>query len=145
MAVYSFIDVRCAMVGPGGSVNFGNGSGSSEEGITISPNEDINDMAIGADGTGQHSLKANKSGTVTVRLLKTSPINQVLSLMYNMQTAASAAHGQNTITLALSNGEVVTCQQVAFKRISDLTYAAIAGMNEWQFDAVKIDRTLAAY
>ena len=145
MAVYSFLDVRCAMVGPGGSVNFGNGAGDSEEGITIVPNVDINNMEIGADGSGQNSLIINKSGTVTISLLKTSPTNQILQTMFNLQTATTANHGQNTITLTLSNGETITCAQVAFKRVTDLAYKTVAGFNEWAFDCVKIDRTLGAY
>ncbi len=35
-----------------------------------------NTMTIGADGEVMHSLHADKSGTVTVNLLKTSPTNK---------------------------------------------------------------------
>ncbi|MDI8107039.1 PfkB family carbohydrate kinase, partial [Salmonella enterica subsp. enterica serovar Anatum] len=43
-------------------------------------------FAIGADGEVMHSLHADKSGTVTVNLLKTSPTNKKLSLAYNAQS-----------------------------------------------------------
>lgn len=145
MATYSFLDVKCAMVGPGGSVNLGNGAGDSEEGITIVPSVDINNMEIAADSKGQHSLIANLSGTITISVLKTSDVNKVLSVMYNLQTASSANHGQNTISLTLSTGESITCEQVAFKRITDLGYKTVAGFNEWQFDAIRILRTLGTY
>lgn len=140
---YSFLDVNAAIVGPGGAINLGSGAGNSEEGITIEPTEDINTMTVGADGTPMHSLHADKSGKITVRLLKTSPVNARLSQMYAFQTASGANHGQNTITVANSaTGDVTTCQIVAFERAPTLTYAKEGGMNEWSFAAGIIDRTL---
>jgi len=145
MSTYSFLDVNAALVGPGGSVNLGQGAGASEEGITIEPSDDIDSMTIGADGTPMHSLHANKSGTVTVRLLKTSPVNQKLALLYSLQTAGAASHGQNTISIAnVHTQDVITCQLVAFKRAPTITYAKEGGMNEWVFNAGIIDRTLGA-
>lgn len=144
-ATYSFLDTQCSLVGPGGAINLGSGAAVAEEGITIEPNEDIDGMVIGADGTGMHSLHANKSGTVTVRLLKTSPTNQKLSQMYALQTSSSVTHGQNTISL--SNNvmqDAVTCRLVAFKRAPTLTYAKDAGLVEWTFNAAQIDRALGA-
>ncbi len=145
MATYSFLDTSAAIVGPGGAINLGQGAATSEEGITIEPSGDIDTMTIGADGTPMHSLHADKSGSIIVRLLKTSPTNQKLSLMYALQTASASTHGQNTITLANSNTQdVITCQQVAFKKAPSLTYAKEGGMNEWAFSAGIIDRTLGA-
>jgi len=145
MSTYSFLNVNCSLVGPGGSINLGQGAGASEEGISIDPSEDIDTMTIGADGTSMHSLHANKSGSVVVRLLKTSPINQQLMLLYNYQTSSAANHGQNTITVSDSNlGDLVTCRNVAFKRSPVITYAKDAGFNEWTFNAGQIDRALGA-
>ena len=145
MATYSFLDVKAALVGPGGALNLGQGAANAEEGITIEPTEDVDTMTVGADGTPMHSLHADKSGTVTVRLLKTSPVNQKLSQMYAFQTASSSNHGQNTISLSNSHSQdFITCQQVAFKRAPNLTYAKEGGMNEWVFNAGIIDRTLGA-
>lgn len=102
-------------------------------------------MLIGADGSGQHSLYADKSGRITVRLLKTSPVNQLLSAMYAFQTASGANYGQNTIAINdSSRGDVITCLQVGFAKAPDLTYAKDGGTNEWEFNAVKIERTLGA-
>lgn len=141
---YSFLDVDCTLVGPGGFINLGAGAGNSEEGITITPTGEINVMQIGADGSGQHSLKADKSGNLVVRLLKTSPVNAQLSAMYAFQTASASAHGQNTIVVRDKRGDVITCAQTAFTKAPDLTYAVEAGFNEWSFSAVRIDRTLGA-
>jgi hypothetical protein len=143
MSTYSFLDVKASLVGPGGSANLASGAAAAEEGITIAPTEDINTMTIGADGEVMHSLHANKSGVATIRLLKTSPVNQILSTLYAFQTASSANHGQNTISLTNpQTGDAVTMRQVAFQKIPDLTYAKEGGINEWVFHCGKIDRAL---
>lgn len=144
-STYSFLDVNAAIVGPGGAFSLGAGAGVSEEGITITPNGDISGMQIGADGNGQHSLYADKSGRINVRVLKTSPVNQLLSALYAFQTAAGSTHGQNTIAINDSQrGDVITCTQVAFAKAPDLTFAKDAGMVEWEFMAIKIERTLGS-
>lgn len=143
--VYSFKNVQCAITGPGGSINLGDGSGATDEGITFSPTGEINTMTIGADGSGQHSLHGDRSGKVMVRLLKTSPTNKQLSAMYAAQTSNGAAHGQNTISLTDTlRGDSVTATQVAFQKAPDISYGKEAGFVEWDFAAVVIDRILGA-
>jgi len=143
--VYSFLDVQAAIVGPGGVINLGVGAAASEEGISIDPTSDLNTMQIGADGEGQHSLSANKSARITVRLLKTSPTNQLLSQMMEFQAASASLHGQNTITIHDSNrGDTITARQVAFSKRPPNAYASQAGMLEWTFDCIKVDSTLGA-
>lgn len=143
MPTYSFKDCKCAINGPGGSINLADNAGSAEEGITIEGVDDKNVMTIGADGSGMHSLMANESATVTVRLLKTSPVNNQLATMYNFQTLSSATHGRNTITVRdVARGDTITLSEVAFKKFPDLTYATEGGTNEWTFDAIRVDRIL---
>lgn len=140
---YSFLSIVAAINGPGGAINLGQGAGASEEGISVEATGEIDTLTIGADGSGMHSLHADKSGRVTVRFLKTSPTNALLSAMYAFQTSSPAQHGQNTITIVDSvRGDVVTCRQCAFQKAPALTYGREAGMNEWEFTAVAIDRTL---
>lgn len=145
MNTYSFLDVSASLVGPGLIASLGNGSASAEEGITITPAGDKSGMQIGADGSGIHSLYADKSGQITVRLLKNSPMNQVLSTAMAFQTSSGAAHGNNTLIVNdKSRGDVITCTQVAFKKAPDLTFAKEADVIEWLFDAVKIERILGS-
>lgn len=146
MATYSFIDVQATLAGPTGVVNMGYGAATAEEGITIAAAADKNTMTIGADGEGMHSLHADKSGQITVRLLKTSPINQALMIQYDAQTLSSVLHGKNVITVRNSvSGDIAIARGVAFKRAPDLAYAKDGGIVEWQFDAIKIDRNLGTY
>jgi len=102
MAAYSFLDVVCAMAGPGIAQNLGSGAAVSEEGITIEAVEDKNVMTVGADGKVQHSLIVLEAVTVTIRLLKTSPVNALLMAAYEIQSASSALWGRNVFTVTKS-------------------------------------------
>ncbi len=143
MGVYSFLDIQASLEGPGGSFQLGSGSGNAEEGITIDPTGDTNVMTIGADGTAMHSLKADKSGTVTITLLRTSTTNALLQNLFNFQTASSRTHGQNTISIRNPvSGDAVTCTQCAFAKAISNPYAVEGGKLAWTFHAGKIDTRL---
>ena len=120
----------------------GAGAGDPEGGITVTMTEDKNTMTIGADGEAMHSLHSGKSGTVTVRLLKTSPTNAILSDVYARQTNQSGGrfHGQNVILIKdTMRGDTITCLEVAFSRMSEITYAKEGGEVTWVFHCAKID------
>lgn len=143
MATYSFLSIQATINGPGGNFPLGNGAQAADEGITFAMEGDKNTLVTGADGAGMHSLHAAKNGEITIRLLKTSPINAALMQMYNLQTSNPALHGQNTLTVRDTyRGDVAVGRQAAFKKAPDLTWAKDGGMNEWRFDAVFIDETL---
>lgn len=116
MATYSFMDVTASLSGPTGEIDLGYGSASSEEGITVAMGGPKNTMTIGADGEVMHSLHADKSGTVTVNLLKTSPTNKKLSLAYNAQSQSSGTWGNNVIVIRNKvSGDIITARSVAFR------------------------------
>jgi hypothetical protein len=144
--VYSFLNVSATISGPGAAgLNLGAGAANSEEGITIEAVEDKNVMTIGADGQGQHSLIASDACKVTVRLLKTSPVNAALMQLYELQSASSALWGQNVITIVDNGrGDLTTVQAAAFNKKPTITYAKEGGMNEWIFDAIKATTVLGA-
>lgn len=143
---YSFIDVACSLSGPTGIADLGYGASVAKEGITLARAADINKMTIGADGRGMHSTSADKSGTVTIRLLKTSPNNQVLMQMVDAQRLSTALAGQNTIVVRqLESGDITTCSQCAFKKIPDLKYAEEGDVVDWTFDSIEIDSILGTY
>lgn len=133
MSSYSFVDVTAVIDGEGG--NFSIKEGAADEGISIEPVSDRNVMTPGADGAVMHSLAASTASTVTLRLLKTSPVNRQLMTMYNHQTASAARHGTNTITVSdPARGDLVTVSKAAFKKVPPLTYAKEGGTVEWVFD-----------
>lgn len=143
--VYSFLNVVATIAGPGGIFNLAAGAAVAEEGITIEPTEDKNVMTIGADGKGQHSLIASNACTVTIRLLKTSPINAALMLMYDLQSASSSLWGQNVMTIVdTGRNDLSVVQAAAFKKKPTITYAKEAGFNEWTFDGISLNTVLGA-
>lgn len=143
---YSFMDVAGTITGPGGVISFGFGDGTAEEGITIERAEDTDTMAVGADGTVMHSLHAGKHGTITVRVLKTSPVNSQLQAMYDFQRLTSATWGQNVISVShIASGDQHTGRSVAFRRDAPSTYAKDGNINEWGFNVGMIDRILGSY
>lgn len=146
MSTYSFQDVTATLGGPTGLVDLGYGSAAAEEGITVAAAGDKNTMLIGADGEGMHSLHADKSGQVTVRLLKTSPQNAKLEAMYAAQALLTSAWGQNVITIRnVQSGDITTARSCAFKKKPDLTYAKDGETVEWVFDSIKIDTIRGTY
>lgn len=138
MGTYSFQDVNGAITGAGGAINLGNGAGNAEEGILIEQLEDKNIMTIGADGQGMHSLVAGNAATVTVTLLKTSPVNAQLMAMYNYQKTSSVLWGKNTIVVSdFGRGDLEMLTEVAFKSVPANSYAKEGGTNAWVFDAIQ--------
>ncbi len=135
---YCFADVKCSLTGPGGSVELGE-QGVADEGIDFAFTGDKNTMTTGASGDGMHSLHAGQPGSVTVRLLKTSPLNAILSAMFASQTASSANHGQNTITLNdAQRGDNWVAVQCAFRKHPDGKWAKEGNIQEWIFDSTRI-------
>lgn len=137
MATYSFLNVTCAVAGPGLAANLGAGAAVAEEGITIEPVEDKNTMTIGADGKGQHSLLASDAAKVTVRLLKTSPLNALLMAAFDAQSISSSLWGQNVFTIVDSaRGDTHICQSCAFTKKPQINYKKEADLLEWVFDCI---------
>lgn len=146
MSTYSFLNVHAAIVGPGIATSLGAGNAVANEGITIEPTGDKNTMTVGADGEGMHSLHGDKSGTVTVRLLRTSPKNAVLQAAFDAQGVSSLLWGKNLITVTDSaSGDVTTCRSCAFKGKPKLTYDKEGAMIEWAFHSIKIDSLIGVF
>ena len=146
LATYSFLDVQFTLQGPGGSFSLGGGNaGNAEEGITIRMLEDKNTMMIGADGSAMHNLHASKAAQFEVALLKTSPANNQLSQLYNVQSTQSTIWGQNVAVLTnIATGDSATCQQCAFKKLPDSVNGKDGRHNVWLFDAGQADQNLAS-
>lgn len=143
--VYSFLNVNAFMVGPGIVANLAAGAAAAEEGITIEAAEDKNVMTVGADGLAQHSLVASNAAKVTIRLLKTSPVNALLMVAYDLQSASSALWGQNVLTINDSGrGDISNLRQGAFQKKPTITYAKEGGMMEWTFDFGQAQTVLGA-
>lgn len=135
MGTYSFKNIKGSLTGPGTSgIDIGVTSGAAKDGISVSMAEDKNRAETGAGGEIMHSLNASDTGTITIRLLKTSRMNAFISALYNFQKENPAAWGQNQIRFADTvRGDVVTGSEMAFVKQSDLGYATDGNTNEWAF------------
>lgn len=143
---YSFIDVQASIVGPGGAFSLGYGEATADEGITIAMAGDKNTMTVGSDGSVMHSLRADGSGQITLRYLKTAPVNRTLMALYNAQKIDSRLWGKNVITVSQSvAGDIATGIQCAFKKVPDLNYKTEGDIFEWVFDAGRIEEMLGTY
>lgn len=132
---YSFLSIQGTIVGPGGAIQIGSSAGVADEGVTVEPTEDKNTMTFGADGAVMHALHAATPGRAVVRLLKTSPINAMLSAMYDFQRLSPANWGQNTIAfLDVNRGDVITLNTAAFKKLPSVAYDKTGRFNEWEFE-----------
>ncbi|WP_435927462.1 phage structural protein [Dryocola sp. BD613] len=146
MGTYSFMDVTASFAGPTGIIDLGAGSANAEEGITVSLANAKNTMTIGIDGEVMQSMSPDKSGTITVTLMKTSPANKKLSQAYNAQTLSSATWGRNAIVIRnTSSGDSVTANAVAFQKLPDNKNGKEGGSVAWVFDCGKIDQVLGEF
>lgn len=139
---YSFLDTNFAISGPGGAFSLKGGNAS--EGISVEYREPKNKLTIGGDGSGMHSLRADNSGRCTIRLLKNSPTNALLSAMYNFQKISSILWGKNTISGVSSVGDVITMTEAAFVGHAKLVYDEEGESNEWQFECITLTMIAAA-
>ena len=145
-STYSFLDVSATIAGLGGTVSIGAGSGSAEEGITVAMTDDKGNLVMGSDGSWMHNLRASRSGVITARILKTSPTNQLLSVMYDLQSVSSQGWGKNVILVSNSvSGDAVTGLGCAFRKWPDFANARDGAMVEWAWLAGRIDGLLGSY
>lgn len=143
MATYSFLDVFCTLTGPNGALPLGSGSGVADEGITVEMAGDKNTQTTGADGEVMNSLHAANNGMITIRLLKTSVFNALLTAMYIEQRQSSLIWGKNVIVVSnIAAGDVITATQCAFKKFPTIVYSKDGPMNEWAMDGGKIVQVL---
>ncbi len=143
MGTYSFQNISASITGPGAAFYLGYGSDNAEEGISVAMTEDKNTMTVGADGGVMHSMHAGRSGTITVRLLKTSPVNKQLNDAYRFQTSSPANHGKNVIRIVDSvRGDIIVCSSAAFRKLPDNAFSKTGGVMEWVFDVGVIDSNL---
>jgi hypothetical protein len=144
VATYSFTDTVVSITGPGGTFQIGGpDTAAAEEGISINWGEENTTMNIGADGGVMHSMHAARAGNAMVRLQKTSPVNFLLSNLWNYQRQSSIYWGQNIITLRqVALGDLYNIAACAFIRFPNNSYGKIGGTIEWEWLCGSIDPLL---
>lgn len=134
MGTYSFLSVQASIIGPGLNAQIGSTSGAAKDGLSTEFDEDKTTVTTGADGTIMTSLRASMTGRITVRLLKTSPINQILNTAFNFQRAGAGNWGQNSLRIVDKvRGDVVSGSQMSFVRHPANTWSEEGNILEWSF------------
>jgi hypothetical protein len=134
LAAYSFMNIQCTLSGPSVQASLGYGAQNAKEGISFEMLEDKDMMMIGADGAVMHSLRMGNGARFSVRLMKTSPMNNTLSIAYNFQRLNAGFWGQNTLVVSdVQRGDLVAGSSVAFARHPGVTWAEDGNINEWTF------------
>lgn len=137
---YSFLDTSIVITGPGGSFELSE-MGIAGGGVSLEFNERTS-MTEGADGSVMHTLKAAKTGRITVRFLKNGDGNFVLDRMFNFDNASAANLGQNVISVRnVSLGDSFVGAQSAFVGKPTTVYGAEGPELEWRFNVGKLDGT----
>ncbi|EPF15302.1 hypothetical protein HMPREF0201_03539 [Cedecea davisae DSM 4568] len=140
------MDVTASLVGPTGVIDLGAGSANGDAGIKVDMAGPKNSMTVGIDGEVMHNLSPAKNGTITVTLMKTSPVNKKLMQAYNAQTLSASLWGNNTIVVRNSaSGDVLTARSVAFSQLPGNSNGKDAGSMDWKFDCGKIDQFLGEF
>lgn len=146
MGAYSFLNVQATITGPGinalvtgttGAAAIGSSAGAAKEGISTAFDEDKIHVETGADGAIMTSLHAGMTGKITVRLLKTSPMNAVLNQAYNYQRQSSANTGINIIRVVDKvRGDVVRGVQMGFLKHPDNAWSEDGNTLDWVFQGI---------
>lgn len=137
MPSYSPLDVHATIVGPGGVINLGIGSGLAKDGISYSKAEATNVMEVGLDGSVCHNKSESTAGTITFTFLGISDANLLIQALYNFQEKlpGSVNHGKNTITLHLSStGKTIIGTECAFQNESSGGFKDQIENTTWTFD-----------
>lgn len=141
MAAYSPLDVHATILGPGGVISLGWGSGLAQDGITISQSEPTNSMQTGLDGSVCHNKSESSAGTITFSFLGVSKAQSQLLKMYNLQVRVpgSLMHGKNTIVITNNaTGEQIKATECAFQNISATGFKKEIDNATWTFDCGQI-------
>ncbi len=105
--------------------------------ISAKRNTDNQSLVIGADGDGCFVKNNDKSGEVTLTLLRSSPSNDILSALYKVQELTPVPQ-----PLFAKDGlgtSIVSSAKALIKKIPDLTFSKEMNTAEWVFVVADLD------
>ena len=106
--------------------------------IEAERSEDLFTTQVGCDGEFARSLSRNKSGTVKITLLATSPTNDVLSAALALDELTGAGAGE--LGIEDTNGTSLAHTSVAWvKKMVPLKRGKEVEENEWTLECGQLD------
>lgn len=111
--------------------------------IKISSAADSFKMKVGGRGDVARSKTRNKSGSVTFRLMASSPFNAILSAIHNNDVAKPNGAGVSSLQVADKNGASLDFARKAWiRKIPDQDYADEDQPVEWVIDCAQLERLI---
>jgi hypothetical protein len=108
-------------------------TGEAEEGITIVRPEDMFGAKTGAGGDRERANLGNFHLEITVNVLKTNPINDRLSALFNADALFNTSK-LPWFTKDLKGTSLVSCLHAWLRKDADMTLNREGDMNIWIFD-----------
>ena len=106
--------------------------------IEAERSEDVFSLVVGCDGESARSVNRNKSGTVKVTLLATSPTNDVLAAALMLDEATGVGAGE--LSIEDTNGTSLVHAAAAWvKKMVPLKRGKEVEENEWTLETGEID------
>ena len=106
--------------------------------VKVSRNNDSFMLAIGSDGEAARAANADKSGTVTVTLMQTSPSNDDLSNLMNADELTNTGTGALFVKDA-SGRTLVSAVEAWIRKPADVEFAREITGREWVFETGNLE------
>ena len=94
-------------------------------------------MKSGADGFVTRVAQNHPEGSITIKLMQSSPANAVLQTLYQADEATGQAAFPVTVK-DLFGGDLVTTSQAWFRKIPNFSKGRDIGENEWVLDCADL-------
>lgn len=110
--------------------------------VDVARNEDAFTTTVGSGGAVVRNANANKTGTVTIHLLRESPTNSRFSSYLGIDEATGLGYG--AIQVKDLNGTVLAHAEEAWiKKVPDIGFAKETKPQAWVFECASLEVTLA--
>ncbi len=100
------------------------------EAVTVEQDADAWALTIGADGEQTRSKSNNNAGTVTLKLMQTSDMNDILTAFYNADKLSN--NGKFPLMIKDNSGRSLhVAEQAWVQKLPKVGYGAEASEREW--------------
>ncbi|QBH97295.1 DUF3277 family protein [Limnobaculum zhutongyuii] len=112
---------------------------SDGDAISVKRAEELYTLKVGIDGGVARSRNANKSGTIEIKLLQTSKVNDELSDMFYVDNFGEDGSPVLPISITDGNGRTLcSAGQAWLKAVPEITFGKDIGERSWAFDCADL-------
>jgi hypothetical protein len=106
------------------------GLAEGDDVVSVEQDADAWNLTVGADGESTRSKSNNNSGTVTLKLMQTSDMNDILSSYYQADKLSNA--GKFPVMIKDNSGRTLhMAEQAWVQKLPTSSFGANAGEREW--------------